>query len=116
MDADTRHLASCCMQIWIARKPPGFAFIDYEDYRDAEDAVRKLDGESKSKCSVRRELKFKVSSEAKSKEPAGCIPVNCIFVFTAYRYCPPNAGFPGLLAPVCGLMVMLPVNCAVTIR
>ena len=45
VDADTRHLASCCMQIWIARKPPGFAFIDYEDYRDAEDAVRKLDGE-----------------------------------------------------------------------
>ena len=48
VDADIRHLASCCMQIWIARKPPGFAFIDYEDYRDAEDAVRKLDGESKS--------------------------------------------------------------------
>ena len=37
--------APCGMQIWIARKPPGFAFIDYEDYRDAEDAVRKLDGE-----------------------------------------------------------------------
>lgn len=32
-------------QIWIARNPPGFAFIDYEDFRDAEDAVRKLDGE-----------------------------------------------------------------------
>ncbi|KAG1679970.1 hypothetical protein FOA52_007034 [Chlamydomonas sp. UWO 241] len=31
-------------KIWIARKPPGFAFIDFEDYRDAEDAVRKLDG------------------------------------------------------------------------
>eukprot|EP00195_Chlamydomonas_chlamydogama_P012254 CAMPEP_0202902028 /NCGR_PEP_ID=MMETSP1392-20130828/15934_1 /ASSEMBLY_ACC=CAM_ASM_000868 /TAXON_ID=225041 /ORGANISM="Chlamydomonas chlamydogama, Strain SAG 11-48b" /LENGTH=219 /DNA_ID=CAMNT_0049588707 /DNA_START=93 /DNA_END=754 /DNA_ORIENTATION=- len=31
-------------KIWVARKPPGFAFIDFEDYRDAEDAVRKLDG------------------------------------------------------------------------
>mmetsp|Transcript_5512 Transcript_5512/g.12990 ORF Transcript_5512/g.12990 Transcript_5512/m.12990 type:complete len:99 (+) Transcript_5512:1554-1850(+) len=30
---------------WVARKPPGFAFIDFEDPRDAEDAVRKLDGE-----------------------------------------------------------------------
>ena len=33
-------------QLWIARNPPGFAFIDFEDFRDAEDAVRKLDGGS----------------------------------------------------------------------
>merc|ERR1711959_335211 len=30
--------------IWIARKPPGFAFVTFEDDRDAEDAVRDLDG------------------------------------------------------------------------
>jgi arginine/serine-rich splicing factor 7 len=30
--------------IWVARKPPGFAFLEFEDMRDAEDAVRKTDG------------------------------------------------------------------------
>ncbi|CAG0881378.1 unnamed protein product, partial [Cyprideis torosa] len=30
--------------IWVARNPPGFAFIEFEDPRDAEDACRALDG------------------------------------------------------------------------
>merc|ERR1719466_93847 len=30
--------------VWVARSPPGFAFIEFEDPRDAEDAVRALDG------------------------------------------------------------------------
>lgn len=30
--------------IWVARNPPGFAFIEFEDPRDAEDAVKALDG------------------------------------------------------------------------
>ncbi|KAL1131796.1 hypothetical protein AAG570_011408 [Ranatra chinensis] len=30
--------------VWVARNPPGFAFIEFEDPRDAEDAVRGLDG------------------------------------------------------------------------
>ncbi|ONK70511.1 uncharacterized protein A4U43_C05F34460 [Asparagus officinalis] len=30
--------------IWVARKPPGYAFIDFDDRRDAQDAIRDLDG------------------------------------------------------------------------
>ena len=30
--------------VWVARNPPGFAFIEFEDVRDAEDAVRGMDG------------------------------------------------------------------------
>lgn len=31
-------------EVWVARNPPGFAFVYMYDYRDADDAVRKLDG------------------------------------------------------------------------
>ncbi|XP_043467771.1 RNA-binding protein 1 isoform X1 [Leptopilina heterotoma] len=30
--------------VWVARNPPGFAFVEFDDPRDAEDAVRGLDG------------------------------------------------------------------------
>lgn len=30
--------------VWVARNPPGFAFVEFEDKRDAEVAVKHLDG------------------------------------------------------------------------
>uniref|UniRef100_J3MBY7 Uncharacterized protein n=1 Tax=Oryza brachyantha TaxID=4533 RepID=J3MBY7_ORYBR len=32
--------------VWVARKPPGFAFIDFDDRRDAQDSIRDLDGKN----------------------------------------------------------------------
>ncbi|KAE8674306.1 Serine/arginine-rich splicing factor RSZ22 [Hibiscus syriacus] len=32
--------------VWVARRPPGYAFIDFDDHRDAEDAIRELDGKN----------------------------------------------------------------------
>ena len=30
--------------VWVARNPPGFAFVEFQDLRDAEDAIKSLDG------------------------------------------------------------------------
>lgn len=30
--------------VWVARNPPGFAFVLFEDGRDAEDACHEMDG------------------------------------------------------------------------
>ncbi|ESQ54032.1 hypothetical protein EUTSA_v10026315mg [Eutrema salsugineum] len=32
--------------VWVARRPPGYAFLDFEDPRDARDAIRDLDGKN----------------------------------------------------------------------
>ena len=42
--------------VWVARNPPGFGFIIFEDPRDAEDAVREMDG--KRVCGSRIRVEF----------------------------------------------------------
>ncbi|XP_057821097.2 serine/arginine-rich splicing factor RSZ21A isoform X2 [Cryptomeria japonica] len=32
--------------VWVARKPPGYAFIEFDDRRDAVDAIRGLNGKN----------------------------------------------------------------------
>ncbi|CAM8979994.1 unnamed protein product [Rhodiola kirilowii] len=32
--------------VWVARRPPGYAFIEFDDRRDAMDAIRALDGKN----------------------------------------------------------------------
>ncbi|XP_034956910.1 serine/arginine-rich splicing factor 7-like [Zootoca vivipara] len=44
-------------KVWIARNPPGFAFVNFEDPKDAEEAVRGLDG--KVFCGSRVRVEFR---------------------------------------------------------
>ncbi|XP_051237113.1 uncharacterized protein LOC127352619 [Dicentrarchus labrax] len=46
--------------VWIARNPPGFAFVEFEDPREADDAIGGLDG--KSICGSCVEVKLSTGS------------------------------------------------------
>ncbi|RXI07886.1 hypothetical protein DVH24_014452 [Malus domestica] len=35
--------ASYLFRVWVAQRPPGYAFVDFDDSRDAEDAILELD-------------------------------------------------------------------------
>ncbi|EGD77349.1 Rsf1 [Salpingoeca rosetta] len=61
-DADKRELEAefskfgRLQDVWVARKPPGFAFIEFENDMDARDAVRELDGRELCGNRVRVEI------------------------------------------------------------
>eukprot|EP00316_Scyphosphaera_apsteinii_P006722 CAMPEP_0119309124 /NCGR_PEP_ID=MMETSP1333-20130426/14268_1 /TAXON_ID=418940 /ORGANISM="Scyphosphaera apsteinii, Strain RCC1455" /LENGTH=82 /DNA_ID=CAMNT_0007313047 /DNA_START=60 /DNA_END=305 /DNA_ORIENTATION=- len=43
------------VDVWVARNPPGFAFVTYDDERDADDAVDALNNQDLGGSRVRVE-------------------------------------------------------------
>ncbi|CAN6676092.1 unnamed protein product [Malus baccata var. baccata] len=43
---DEFRLFGVLRNVWVARRPPGYAFIEFDDRRDALDAVQALDGKN----------------------------------------------------------------------
>jgi len=55
--------------VWVARNPPGFAFVEFEDARDAEDSVRGLDG--RSICGRRARVELSTGKSARGHGGSG---------------------------------------------
>uniref|UniRef100_A0A1B0A511 RRM domain-containing protein n=1 Tax=Glossina pallidipes TaxID=7398 RepID=A0A1B0A511_GLOPL len=55
--------------VWIARSPPGFAFVEYEDARDAADAVRGLDG--RTICGRRARVELSTGKSTRGERRGG---------------------------------------------
>ncbi|KAL1494730.1 hypothetical protein ABEB36_010278 [Hypothenemus hampei] len=55
--------------VWVARNPPGFAFVEFEDPRDAEDAIRGLDGRSICGRRARVEMSNGKSGSSRNRGP-----------------------------------------------
>ncbi|XP_066515294.1 serine and arginine rich splicing factor 7a isoform X2 [Hoplias malabaricus] len=56
--------------VWVARNPPGFAFVEFEDSRDAEDAVKGMDGKLLCGSRIRVEMSNGMSRKSRFGRPS----------------------------------------------
>merc|ERR1711917_119984 len=58
--------------VWIARRPPGFAYVEFEDGRDARDACKDLDGRTVFGRRIKVEISHGRKRESRrSRSPRG---------------------------------------------
>merc|ERR1712212_1033583 len=58
--------------VWIARRPPGFAYVEFEDARDARDACKDLDGRTVFGRRIKVEISHGRKRESRrSRSPRG---------------------------------------------
>uniref|UniRef100_A0A914P5B8 RRM domain-containing protein n=1 Tax=Panagrolaimus davidi TaxID=227884 RepID=A0A914P5B8_9BILA len=57
--------------IWIARRPGGFGFVEFEDALDAEDAVKALDGTKVAGSRIKVELSRRKNNNRNSRGGGG---------------------------------------------
>ncbi|XP_066276087.1 serine/arginine-rich splicing factor 3-like isoform X3 [Branchiostoma lanceolatum] len=55
--------------VWVARNPPGFAFVEFDDPRDARDAVDAMDGRYLCGRRVRVELSHGMKRSSRYRPP-----------------------------------------------
>ncbi|KAM1082998.1 hypothetical protein FF1_021604 [Malus domestica] len=56
--------ASYLFRVWVAQRPPGYAFVDFDDSRDAKDAIRELDGSQSRKWPSVSNYRAKVHAQS----------------------------------------------------
>eukprot|EP00004_Rigifila_ramosa_P013168 TRINITY_DN28_c0_g1_i1.p1 TRINITY_DN28_c0_g1~~TRINITY_DN28_c0_g1_i1.p1 ORF type:complete len:181 (+),score=15.44 TRINITY_DN28_c0_g1_i1:44-544(+) len=81
--------------VWVARRPPGYAFVDFEDPRDAEDAVRNLDGKEIKGKRCRVELARDPRDRRERGPPGGRNCYECGEPGHFARECPRRGGSGG---------------------
>ncbi|KAL5007045.1 hypothetical protein ScPMuIL_015851 [Solemya velum] len=57
--------------VWVARNPPGFAFVEFQDPRDADDSCRALDGTRINGRRVRVEMSSDPGEKVHTRRDGG---------------------------------------------
>ncbi|KAL5987550.1 hypothetical protein ACLOJK_035298 [Asimina triloba] len=63
--------------VWVARRPPGYAFVEFDDRRDALDAIRALDGKNGWRVELSRNSKGGGGGRGGSRSRGGIDDLKC---------------------------------------